>query len=125
LITALQDLGARVRAFDPVGMNQARTILTDVTYCDSAYACAESADALVIATEWEQFRALDLARIRDLMACPIVVDLRNVYRSEEMHRYGFAYASIGRPVMAPALGEATARDEPLTLAKVRASAPTL
>ena len=77
LITALQDMGARVRAFDPAGMDQARAYLNDVAYCENAYDCAENADALVIATEWEQFRALDLQRLHDLMACPIVVDLRN------------------------------------------------
>ncbi len=97
LITALQDMGARVRAFDPAGMNQARSLLKNVTYCDDAYDCAEAADALVIATEWEQFRALDLERLRDLMACPVVVDLRNIYRPEDMNRLGFAYACVGRP----------------------------
>src|SRR5271167_4236253 len=97
LITALQDMGARVRAFDPAGMNQARSLLKNVTYCDDAYDCADAADALVIATEWEQFRALDLERLRDLMACPVVVDLRNIYRPEDMNRLGFAYACVGRP----------------------------
>ncbi len=97
LITALQDMGAWVRAFDPVGMNQAQAFLKNVTYCDDAYDCAEAADALVIATEWEQFRALDLERLRDLMACPVVVDLRNIYRPEDMSRLGFAYACVGRP----------------------------
>src|SRR5271156_3812564 len=96
LITALQDMGARVRAYDPVGMKQAQTLLDNVVYCESAYDCAEAADALVIATEWEQFRALDLDRLRDLMACPIVIDLRNIYRPEEMHRSGFAYACVGK-----------------------------
>src|SRR5271169_5330158 len=95
LITALQDMGARVRAFDPVGMNQAQTHLKNVTYCDDAYDCAEAADALVIATEWEQFRALDLERLRDLMACPVVVDLRNVYRPEDVRRRGFRYVGVG------------------------------
>ena len=99
LITALQDMGARVRAFDPVGMHQAQTLLKNVTYCDDAYDCAEAADALVIATEWEQFRALDLERLRDLMACPVVVDLRNIYRPEDMNKLGFAYACVGRPPM--------------------------
>jgi hypothetical protein len=83
-------------------MKRAQTLLKDVTYCDSAYDCVENVDVLVIATEWEQFRALDLERLRDLMACPVVVDLRNVYRPEEMHRYGFAYAGVGRPLAAPA-----------------------
>jgi UDPglucose 6-dehydrogenase len=96
LITALQDMGARVRVFDPAGMDQARHLLEDVDYCETAYDCAEAADALVIATEWEQFRALDLDRLRDLLACPVVVDLRNIYRPEEMHRAGFAYACVGK-----------------------------
>ena len=103
LITALQDMGAQVRAFDPAGMSQAQALLNNVTYCESPYDCAETADALVIATEWEQFRALDLKRLRDLMASPVVVDLRNVYRPEEMHQHGFAYVSIGRPLKSPAL----------------------
>ena len=97
LITALQDMGAGVRVFDPAGMGQARAFLEDVTYCENVYDCAEGADALIIATEWEQFRALDLGRLRELMASPVIVDLRNVYRPEEMDRYGFAYSSVGRP----------------------------
>jgi UDPglucose 6-dehydrogenase len=96
LITALQDMGARVRAYDPVGMEQAKQILPEVTYCQGPYDCVEEADAVVIITEWEQFRALDLERVRDLMACPVMVDLRNVYRPEDMQKYGFAYISIGR-----------------------------
>jgi UDPglucose 6-dehydrogenase len=96
LITALQDMGARVRAYDPVGMEQAKQVLADVTYCRDPYDCVEEADAVVIVTEWEQFRALDLERVRNLMACPVMVDLRNVYRPEDMKKYGFAYTSIGR-----------------------------
>jgi UDPglucose 6-dehydrogenase len=96
VITALQDMGARVRAYDPVGMEQAKQVLADVTYCQSPYDCVEEADAVVIITEWEQFRALDLERVRDLMACPVMVDLRNVYRPEDMKKYGFAYTSVGR-----------------------------
>jgi UDPglucose 6-dehydrogenase len=97
LITALQDMGARVRAYDPVGMEQAKQVLADVTYCRDPYDCVEGADAVVIVTEWEQFRALDLEHLRDLMACPVMVDLRNVYRPEDMKKYGFAYTSVGRP----------------------------
>jgi UDPglucose 6-dehydrogenase len=96
LITALQDMGARVRAYDPVGMEQAKQVLIDVTYCLGPYDCVEGADAVVIVTEWEQFRALDLARVSDLMACLVIVDLRNVYRPEEMKKYGFAYSCVGR-----------------------------
>jgi UDPglucose 6-dehydrogenase len=79
LITALQDMGARICAYDPVGMEQAKQVLADVTYCRDPYDCVEEADAVVIVTEWDQFRALDLERVRDLMACPVMVDLRNVY----------------------------------------------
>jgi UDPglucose 6-dehydrogenase len=96
LITALQDMGAAVRAYDPAGMEQAKPLLPDIAYASSAYACAEGADALVIVTEWEQFRALDLARLKAIMARPVVVDLRNVYRPEDMAKHGFAYHSVGR-----------------------------
>jgi UDPglucose 6-dehydrogenase len=122
VITALQDMGAEVRVFDPVSTNQARSLLSGVTYCESAYDCAENADALVIATEWEQFRALDLERLRDLMAHPVVIDLRNVYRPEEMYRHGFAYSSVGRPLLAPEIAARECPPEPLSTAKVRAPA---
>jgi UDPglucose 6-dehydrogenase len=125
LITALQDMGARVHAFDPVGMSQAQPLMKNVTYCESAYDCVEGADALVIATEWEQFRALDLDRLRDLMACPVIVDLRNIYRPEEICLHGFAYAGIGRSVTTPALANNPSLDRLISLARVRAKAPTL
>jgi len=97
LITALHDMGARVRAYDPVGMQQARQILPDVTYCDNPYACAKGADVLVIVTEWEEFRALDFEQLKSVMAQPVMVDLRNIYRPEEIAMLGFKYLSIGRP----------------------------
>jgi UDPglucose 6-dehydrogenase len=97
LITALDDMGAKVRCYDPVGMEQAKLNLPDVTYCDSAYAAADGADALVIVTEWEQFRALDLERLRCIMAQPVIVDLRNIYRTEEMRWANFRYVAVGRP----------------------------
>jgi UDPglucose 6-dehydrogenase len=96
LITALQDLGAVVRGYDPAGMEQAKPQLPAVHYCANAYAAAEGADAVVIATEWEQFRALDLGRLKAMMARPLIVDLRNIYRAEEMRRAGFRYVAIGR-----------------------------
>ena len=123
LITALQDMGARVRVFDPAGMSQAQTVLENVVYCDSAYDCAEAVDALVIATEWEQFRALDLDRLRDLMACPVVIDLRNIYRPEEMHSRGFAYVCVGRSFPLTTFTDDASLDR--VLAKVRMSTPTL
>src|SRR5258708_394971 len=96
LITALQDMGAKVRAYDPVGMEQAKDLLPNVAFCDGPYDCVEETDVAVIVTEWEQFRALDLAKLRDLMACPVVVDLRNVYRPEDMKNAGFAYTCVAR-----------------------------
>ena len=96
VITALQDMGAKVRAYDPAGMTQAKNVLSGVTYADNAYACAQNAEALVIITEWEQFRALDLGRLKAIMAQPVVVDLRNVYPPEELRKHGFRYQGIGR-----------------------------
>jgi UDPglucose 6-dehydrogenase len=97
LIAGLLDMGATVRAFDPAGMVQARRELPEIDYCDDAYACAKDADALVIVTEWVQFRALDLKRLRAEMRQPIMVDLRNIYRREDVEAAGFAYESVGRP----------------------------
>jgi UDPglucose 6-dehydrogenase len=96
LITALQDMGARVRAYDPAGMEQAKQVLSNVAYYQGPYECVEGADAAVIVTEWEQFRALDLGRVSELMACPLIVDLRNIYRPEDMRKHGFAYTCVGR-----------------------------
>ena len=96
LITALQDMGAKVRAYDPTGMEQAKPLMANVAFCDDAYACAEGASALVIVTEWEQFRALDFARLKKVMERPVLVDLRNIYRPEEVARHGFVYESVGR-----------------------------
>jgi UDPglucose 6-dehydrogenase len=97
LITALQDMGAEVRVFDPVGMPQARKVLENVTFCTDAYDCAKGANALVIVTEWEQFRALDLKEMASIMASSVIVDLRNIYSPEEVMRNGFHYCGVGRP----------------------------
>ena len=96
LITALQDMGAKVRAYDPTGMEQAKPLMANVAFCKDAYDCAEGASALVIVTEWEQFRALDFARLKTVMKRPVLVDLRNIYRPDEVARHGFAYESVGR-----------------------------
>jgi UDPglucose 6-dehydrogenase len=96
-IVALQDMGANVRVYDPVGMEQAKQVLSDVTYCQGPYDCVENADAAVIVTEWEQFRALDFEKMKSLMACPVIVDLRNIYRPEDMQKYGFVHVGVGRP----------------------------
>ncbi len=96
LITALQDMGAKVRAYDPTGMEQAKPLMANVAFCKDAYDCAEGASALVIVTEWEQFRALDFARLKTVMERPVLVDLRNIYRPDEVARHGFTYESVGR-----------------------------
>ncbi|MEA2905416.1 MAG: UDPglucose 6-dehydrogenase [Alphaproteobacteria bacterium] len=119
LITALQDMGAKVRAYDPEGMEQAKLVLSDVTYCDGPYACAKGAQALVIVTEWEQFRALDFDQLKTVMAQPVLVDLRNVYRAEVMREKGFIYAGIGR---AQARGRVPTEEPPNDRARSR-SAP--
>ena len=99
IITALQDSGARIRVFDPEGMKHARSILGDVDYARDAYSCMEGADALVIITEWDAFRKLDLAKVKSLLRKPVVADLRNIYHPEEMARLGFSYVSVGRPTL--------------------------
>jgi UDPglucose 6-dehydrogenase len=97
LVTGLLDMGAQVRAFDPAGMEQARPELPEIEYCADAYACARDADALVIVTEWVQFRALDLDRLKREMRQPVMIDLRNIYRRDDMEARGFIYESVGRP----------------------------
>src|ERR1700675_1084947 len=96
LVTGLLDMGAKVRAHDPVGMEQARRELPDIEYCDDVYACVRGADAMVIVTEWVQFRALDLERLKRELAHPVIVDLRNIYRPQDMAAHGFVYESVGR-----------------------------
>jgi UDPglucose 6-dehydrogenase len=101
VIRYLQDNGARIRAYDPKGVEQAKAELTDVEYATNAYDCIAGADALCILTEWEQFRALDLDRIKSLLRAPVIVDLRNIYKPDDMRRRGFTYYSVGRkPVTA-------------------------
>jgi len=95
IIDALQRAGATVRAHDPVGIEQATQVLQNVTYADDAYDCAHEADALVLITEWDAYRALDLDRLKQRMRKPVIVDLRNVYRVEEMARHGFDYVRVG------------------------------
>jgi UDPglucose 6-dehydrogenase len=96
LIAGLLDFGAKVRAHDPIGMEQAKKEIADIEYYDDPYSCARGSDALVIVTEWRQFRALDLTRIKTSMATPVIVDLRNIYRPEDVRSAGFKYESIGR-----------------------------
>ncbi|WP_264049418.1 UDP-glucose dehydrogenase family protein [Methylobacterium flocculans] len=112
IITGLQDGGATIRAYDPEGMEAARPLLSDVTYTADAYDCAEGADAVVIVTEWNAFRALDLTRLRAVMAAPVMVDLRNVYAAEDLRRRGFDYTGIGQSREQPMRTEA-GEDRPI------------
>ena len=96
IIPALQAQGARVQVFDPEGTHEAQSLLKDVEFRADPYAVAQGADALVIITEWDQFRALDLDRVKSLMTQPVLVDLRNIYSPEDVRSRGFRYASIGR-----------------------------
>jgi UDPglucose 6-dehydrogenase len=97
IIPALQAAGARVKAYDPESMHEAGKMLTEVDFCDGPYHAVDGADALVLITEWDQFRALDFDRVKKLLKTPTVVDLRNVYQPADMKRRGFNYVSVGRP----------------------------
>jgi UDPglucose 6-dehydrogenase len=96
ILPALQTMGAQIRAFDPEGMHEAQALLPGVEFASGPYDAVEDADAVVILTEWDQFRALDLDRVKLLMRNPVVVDLRNIYRPSDLRDRGFAYSSIGR-----------------------------
>jgi len=101
LVTGLLDMGAKVHAHDPIGMEQAKKELPDIEYFEDPYACLKGADAMVVVTEWVQYRTLDLERLKKEMAQPVVIDLRNIYRPEDMAAYGFTYESVGRPMLEP------------------------
>lgn len=96
VVPDLQNVGATVRAYDPEGMKEAKLMLKDVTWCHNAYEAMHGANAAVILTEWNEFRALDLGEMRKALREPVLVDLRNIYRPEEMAAAGFRYSSIGR-----------------------------
>ena len=96
IVAALEEAGAHVAAYDPESMGQARPLMEKVAFCGDPYECVQGADALVIVTEWDAFRALDMKRVKAALAAPVVVDLRNIYRPEEMRRLGFTYVSVGR-----------------------------
>ena len=97
VVPQLVAMGASVRAFDPEGMDEARKLLPEVAFSGGPYEAVEDADVLVILTEWDQFRALDLERVKQLMRRPAIVDLRNIYPPDEMRARGFEYVSVGRP----------------------------
>lgn len=105
IVTALLDAGAKVRAYDPEGMDHARKMLAEVEFAEDPYACAKGASALVILTEWRQFKTLDLPRLREVLAKPLIIDLRNIFRPADMADHGFTYVSIGRPAVGKARNE--------------------
>jgi UDPglucose 6-dehydrogenase len=105
IVPALQAAGAKLRAFDPEGMEEAKKQLSGIEYAATAYEAMEGADALVLLTEWNEFRALDLGRVKALLRTPTVIDLRNVYKPAQMAEAGFFYFSIGRSAVDPALAQ--------------------
>ncbi len=98
IVPALQKAGASLSVFDPEGMEEAKKMLSGVEWCENVYDTLKGADALVLVTEWNEFRSLDLPRVKQLMKAPVMVDLRNVYSPADMVAAGFAYAGVGRPV---------------------------
>jgi UDPglucose 6-dehydrogenase len=108
IIPILQNAGATIQAYDPAGMHEAKNLLPNVNWKDGAYDVAAGADVLVIITEWNEFRALQLDRLAEIMKRPAIVDLRNVYNPDDAAKAGFAYSSIGRPATRPASAEGAA-----------------
>jgi UDPglucose 6-dehydrogenase len=104
ILPPLAEAGATIRAFDPEGMDEAKKLLPGLDYCRDAYQAIEGADALVLLTEWNEFRALDLVRVKSLLRAPVIIDLRNIYQPQEMADAGFVYHSIGRGIADPLLG---------------------
>lgn len=103
IIPSLQEKGAKISAFDPVAMDNAKKMLKDVHWAQNPYEAAENADALVILTEWNEFRALNIKKLSEIMARKHLIDLRNIYKLPIMEEYGFHYVSIGRPSITPHL----------------------
>jgi UDPglucose 6-dehydrogenase len=122
-LPALSDAGATVRAFDPEGIAEAKKLMPELEYCTDPYEAMDGADALILVTEWNAFRALDLTRVKRLLRRPLVIDLRNIYKPEEMAAIGLAYHSIGR-ASSPAGAEAAAPGAEAA-APGTAAAPTL
>ncbi|QHG73119.1 UDP-glucose 6-dehydrogenase [Ensifer adhaerens] len=96
VVQTLQDAGAHVIGYDPEGMENAKKVIDGIDYASDPYEAANEADALVIVTEWNEFRALDFRRLKTVMKTPILVDLRNIYREDEVVKHGFSYSSVGR-----------------------------
>jgi UDPglucose 6-dehydrogenase len=105
ILPVLREAGATVRVFDPEGMDEAKKLMPDLDYCGDAYETMQGADALVLVTEWNEFRALDLPRVKALLRAPVVIDLRNIYQPDAMGEAGLIYHSIGRPPAGEPEGE--------------------
>ena len=105
VVEGLVARGARVRAYDPVAAEQAKSMLPPIEYCDDPYAAAKGADALVIATEWNQFRALELGELKAILNQPLIIDLRNIYEPDRVAAAGLRYVSIGRPERSPGVAK--------------------
>ena len=97
IVPALKKAGAAIRAYDPEGMEEAKKLLGDITYCGDAYEVMDGADAVVVLTEWNQFRSLDLDRMKSLLKSPVLIDLRNIYVPSDMVAAGLQYTCVGRP----------------------------
>jgi UDPglucose 6-dehydrogenase len=109
IVPALRSAGATIRAYDPAGMDEARRLLAGVEFCADSYEALSGAHALVILTEWNEFRALDLHRVKALLKSPTIIDLRNIYKPADMADAGFHYFSIGRPAVGPLRHERISR----------------
>ena len=108
ILPGLMERGAKIHAFDPAGMEEAWRVLDDIVWCRDSYDAMAGADALVILTEWNEFRALDLERVRSALKTPLIVDLRNIYDPAEVAAAGFRYVSVGRPPAGPGDGAGSA-----------------
>ena len=96
IIPRLQDKGAKIVAYDPASMEEAKQLMKNVDYVEGPYTAINGADALVIITEWDEFRALDMSRVKETLAAPVLIDLRNIYNPTQMTDLGFDYVSVGR-----------------------------
>jgi UDPglucose 6-dehydrogenase len=103
VLPSLKGEGATIRAYDPEGKKEAEKLLPEVLWARDPYEAVEGADAIVVLTEWNEFRGLDLDRIRQMVAQPRIIDLRNIFNPAEVAQRGFSYTSIGRPSVGPAV----------------------
>lgn len=106
-----------MRAYDPEAMGKAKSVLPDITYCSDPYQAAEGADAILIVTEWDEFRQVDWNRLRSIVERPLIVDGRNMFDAPEVTRHGFSYVSVGRPAVVPE--DAPASDEQIMISADR------